>query len=107
VRIAIAPLAERVPPDLYGGSERVVAAASPHVRDFGLAFERADTFDVIDSHVDYLAFQPSSLVATPTLHTLHGRLDLPDLRPVFRHLCDQLLVSIPATRSARRWTTWV
>jgi glycosyltransferase involved in cell wall biosynthesis len=133
----VAPLYERVPPALYGGTERVVsdlceelvrrghgvtlfasgdsitaaalvAAApralrldanvtdhlAPHMLALAQAFERADQFDIIHCHVDYLAFPFARLVATPTIHTLHGRLDLPHLWPLFRHFADLPLVSI-------------
>jgi len=67
---------------------------SPHVLELARVFERADEFDVIHCHVDYLAFPFGRLVRTPTLHTLHGRLDLPHLAPLFRHFRDVPLVSI-------------
>ncbi|WP_206202079.1 glycosyltransferase [Thermus caldilimi] len=41
-----------------------------------------DRFDIIHSHVDDLAFPFARHSSTPTLTTLHGRLDLPEgLRP--------------------------
>src|SRR5438093_569927 len=54
----------------------------------------AGRFDVIHCHVDYLAYPFCGLVRTPTLHTLHGRLDLPYLVPLFRDFPDVPLVSI-------------
>ena len=144
MRIAhIAPLYERVPPMLYGGTERVVShlveeqvrrghevtlfasgdsrsgAAivapipralrldhdvndylAPHVVELSQAFERAAEFDLLHCHIDYLAFPFSRLVATPTVHTLHGRLDVPHARMVFHHFDDVPLVSIS---DAQRW----
>jgi glycosyltransferase involved in cell wall biosynthesis len=144
MRIAqVAPLYERVPPVLYGGTERIVAylteellrrghavtlfAASdsetsgelvasaaralrldpgagdqlaPHMIELGQVFERARDFDVIHCHVDYLAFPFAGLVPTPTLHTLHGRLDLAHLVPVFRHFRELALVSISDAQRA-------
>jgi glycosyltransferase involved in cell wall biosynthesis len=73
---------------------------SPHVIELARVFERADEFDVIHCHVDYLAFPFGRLVRTPTLHTLHGRLDLPHLVPVFREFCDVPLVSISQAQRA-------
>jgi len=67
---------------------------SPHVIELDQVFERAADFDVIHCHVDYLAFPFGRLVGTPTVHTLHGRLDLPFLVPVFRHFRDVPVVSI-------------
>lgn len=45
-------------------------------------------------HVDYPAFPFSRLVRTLTLHTVHGRLDLPHLEPMFREFRGGPLVSI-------------
>jgi glycosyltransferase involved in cell wall biosynthesis len=138
----IAPLAEPVPPDGYGGTERVVASLvdelvlrghevtlfasgdshtkaalvaatprslrrdpsrrdagsttwlGPHIAELGMAFGRADDFDVIHSHVDVLAFPIARLSPTPTVHTIHGRLDVPDVAPVFAEFTELPLVSI-------------
>jgi glycosyltransferase involved in cell wall biosynthesis len=57
-------------------------------------FEMASQFDILHFHVDYF---PASLFArqsTPFITTLHGRLDLPELRPVYAGLPEQNLVSI-------------
>jgi glycosyltransferase involved in cell wall biosynthesis len=138
MRIAhVAPLYERVPPTLYGGTERIVSylveeqarrghdvtlfasgdsrtrgaliapipralrldqgtgdPLAPHMVEMAQVFERADEFDLIHCHVDYLAFPFARLVGTPTVHTLHGRLDLPHMRPLLSHFCDVPLVSI-------------
>ncbi len=138
MRIAqVAPLYERVPPQLYGGTERVVAylteelvhrghdvtlfatgdsvtsarlvaavpralrfdpsaaePLAPHVVQLGQVFERAAEFDLIHCHVDYVAFPFTRLVATPTVHTLHGRLDLPWLAPLFAYFRGVPVVSI-------------
>jgi glycosyltransferase involved in cell wall biosynthesis len=67
---------------------------SVHVLELAEVFERAREFDVIHCHVDYLAFPFGRLVATPVVHTTHGRLDLRDLVPVFRRFADVPLVSI-------------
>jgi glycosyltransferase involved in cell wall biosynthesis len=69
-------------------------------RQLGRVFCDADRFDVIHCHVDYLAYPFCGLVRTPTLHTLHGRLDLPYLAPVFRDFPDVPLVSISNAQRA-------
>jgi glycosyltransferase involved in cell wall biosynthesis len=68
--------------------------AADFSRQLGRVFRNADRFDVIHCHVDYLAYPFSTLVRTPTLHTLHGRLDLRYLGPLFRDFPDVPLVSI-------------
>ena len=57
-------------------------------------FDRADEFDVMHFHVDFFHYPLARRCATPSLTTLHGRLDLPDLLPLHRHFIDQPLVSI-------------
>ena len=64
------------------------------IRELGLVFSRARDFDVIHCHVDYLAFPFHGLTPTPTVHTIHGRLDLPHLGPVYRQFRTVPLVSI-------------
>jgi len=71
-----------------------------HVLELAQVFERADEFDLIHCHVDYLAFPFGRLVRTPTVHTLHGRLDLPHFVPLFRHLRDVAVVSISDAQRA-------
>ncbi|MBP2294341.1 glycosyltransferase family 4 protein [Azospirillum rugosum] len=55
---------------------------------------RADEFDVLHFHIDYLHFPLFRDMAERTVTTLHGRLDLPDLPPLYRKFPDLPLVSI-------------
>jgi len=66
----------------------------------GVCYGRADEFDVIHSHVDSIAFAPARLCSTPTVHTLHGRLDLPLLGPLYTTYPEAPVVSI--SQSQRR-----
>ncbi len=59
-----------------------------------MAFARAGDFDVIHSHIDVVAFPAARLSPTPTVHTIHGRLDVPDVTPVFGEFTELPLVSI-------------
>ena len=54
----------------------------------------ANDFDVIHYHIDYLHFPLSRRSRVPTVTTLHGRLDLPDLRPLYDEFNDMPVVSI-------------
>jgi glycosyltransferase involved in cell wall biosynthesis len=74
--------------------------AADTIRELDLVFGNARDFDVIHCHVDYLAFPFSGLVATPTLHTVHGRLDLPHLTPIYRQFKHVPLVSISEAQRA-------
>jgi glycosyltransferase involved in cell wall biosynthesis len=57
-------------------------------------FQRAPQFDVMHFHVDFFHYPLARRCATPSLTTLHGRLDLPDLLPLHRHFKEHPLVSI-------------
>lgn len=137
----IAPLAESVPPRLYGGTERVVSylteelvrlghdvtlfasadsqtsarlvACAPHalrldprVKDplphHLLMLERvrkqAHEFDVLHFHVEHLQLPLFRPFARKCVTTMHGRLDLPDLVPLYREFRDMPLVSISAAQ---------
>lgn len=139
----IAPLAESVPPRLYGGTERVVSyltdelvrlghdvtlfasadsqtsarlvACSPHalrldprVRDplphHLLMIERvrkqAHEFDVLHFHVEHIHLPLFRPFVRKCVTTLHGRLDLPDLVPLYREFRDMALVSISNAQRA-------
>ena len=56
--------------------------------------QRAREFDVLHFHVDYMHYPLSRRQFTPYLTTLHGRLDIPDLEPLYREFRDAPVVSI-------------
>ena len=137
MRIAqVAPLAEAVPPKLYGGTERVVSWLTEElvrqghqvtlfasgdsetsanlvpcvpqglrlagVRDHTASTlvmldqvrRRADEFDIIHFHIDLVQFPLFQDIFHKCVTTLHGRLDLPDIHPIYRALPKMPLVSI-------------
>jgi glycosyltransferase involved in cell wall biosynthesis len=51
-------------------------------------------FDIIHSHLDFIGFPIARRCPTPVITTMHGRLDLPELVPVFREYSEMPLVSI-------------
>lgn len=55
---------------------------------------RSHEFDLIHFHLDFFPFSLFSRQATPFVTTLHGRLDLPELQPVFKTFSSLPLVSI-------------
>ena len=59
-----------------------------------LVARRASEFDLLHFHLDYQPFSIFSRLRTPFVTTLHGRLDLPELQPVFATFPDAPLVSI-------------
>ena len=79
-----------------------------HILMLEKVLSRADDFDLIHFHVDYLHFPLSRRQQLPCLTTLHGRLDLPDLVPLFREFGDMPLVSISdAQRKPLPWANWL
>jgi len=58
------------------------------------ALGAASHFDIIHSHLDFLGFPLGRRNPVPVVTTLHGRLDLPELEPVFREYDEMPLVSI-------------
>lgn len=133
----VAPLYESVPPQYYGGTERVVSylteelvrlghevtlfasgdsvtaarlvAACPRALRLDSAcrdqmahhtvllekvFQRAGTFDLIHFHIDYLHYPLAIRQGTPYVTTLHGRLDIPDLVPLYATFPTAPVVSI-------------
>ncbi len=54
----------------------------------------AGDFDLLHFHLDYHPFSIFSRQSTPFVTTLHGRLDIPELQPVFAIFPDAPLISI-------------
>lgn len=152
MRIAqVAPLAESVPPKLYGGTERVVAYLADELTRLGhevtlfaagdsdtraklvpgcarglrlstefrdsialhlLMIERvtqcAPEFDAIHFHVAPFHFSVARRLEVPHVTTLHGRLDLPDLCPLYEEFGDIPVVSISdAQRQPLPQANWI
>ena len=56
--------------------------------------ERADDFDILHFHIDQYHFPIFRPQAHRTVTTLHGRQDIPDLKPLYLGFSDMPLVSI-------------
>jgi len=152
MRIAqVAPLIETVPPESYGGTERIVSylteelvqlghdvtlfasggsvtsaklveisdcsvRSDPHVNDplarsiveLEEVLKRAENFDLVHFHDGYLHFPLARRLEIPTLTTMHGRMDLPDLVSIFEEFAEMPLVSISdQQRSPMLFVNWV
>jgi glycosyltransferase involved in cell wall biosynthesis len=71
-------------------------------------YEHAERFDVIHSHVDYWSFPMARLALVPSVSTMHGRLDIEALAPVYSHYCDLPVISISdAQRAPLPHMNWV
>jgi len=106
----VAPLIESVPPRLYGGTERIVSylteelvrlghdvtlfASGDSITSAELVPCCADEFDIIHFHIDLFQFPLFRSLAGRTLTTLHGRQDLPDLKPFYSRFGEMPLVSV-------------
>jgi len=79
-----------------------------HIVQLGQVLERAHEFDLLHFHTDYLHFPFTQGKNIATLTTLHGRLDIPELRPVYRQFSDIPVVSISnAQRILLPMANWV
>lgn len=82
--------------------------APHHVLMLEDVFAQADDFDLIHFHIDYLHFSRIRRERIPSVTTLHGRLDIPDLIPLYREFTDLPLVSISdMQRTPLPWVNWV
>ena len=71
------------------------------------AFGSRQHFDLVHSHLDFPAFPVARRCQTSVVTTIHGRLDLPELVPVYLEFLDQPLVSIShAQRQPLPWANW-
>jgi glycosyltransferase involved in cell wall biosynthesis len=72
------------------------SAIDPKVAEYlhiSEAFERADEFDLIHSHYDFMALTYTRLVKTPVLTTIHG-FSSPKIMPAYQKYRDGYFVSI-------------
>ena len=87
--------------ELVAGSQRslrldesCIEPLAHHVLLVERAHQRASEFDVMHFHINYLHFPRSRLSTVPHLTTLHGRLEIADLIPLYQEFDDMPLVSI-------------
>jgi glycosyltransferase involved in cell wall biosynthesis len=87
--------------------KRCLDQLAHHVLLLENVFQRADEFDVIHFHVDYLHFPVSRRHSITHVTTMHGRLDIPDLMPLYEEFQDIPIISISnAQREPLRWVNW-
>jgi len=151
MRIAqVSTLYESVPPQRYGGIERIVSYLSEELVNMGhdvtlfasgdsrtsaklvasspyairLVEDTADPqafhfamledvvarsaqFDIVHFHTDYQSFPFARRMKCAHVTTLHWRLDVPGLEPMYRRFADIPLVSISnSQRSPLPWLAW-
>ncbi len=87
--------------------EECIDGLAPHFVMLERVFKNADRFDIIHFHIDYLHFPLSARLGEPHVTTLHGRLDIPQLAPLYREYADMPLVSISnSQRAPLSWANW-
>lgn len=70
-------------------------------------FKESSRFDIIHFHIDYLHFPLCRRDGALNLTTLHGRLDIPDLVPLYQEFREMPVVSVSnAQREPVPWLNW-
>ena len=82
------------------GFDSLVDVNAWQIAQLDSVYRRADEFDVIHSHLDYLTLPFLNRTETPTVITLHGRLDRPEFERVFGAYPDANLISISDSQRA-------
>ena len=78
-----------------------------HLLAIEKVMEEADDFDIIHFHHDFLHFPIVRRHAVPSVTTMHGRLNVPDVMPIYHEYTDVPLVSISnAQRGPVQWLNW-
>src|SRR5688500_1219022 len=70
------------------------APLAQHVLMVEQVFQQSGRFALIPWLLDYLPFPLARRQPTPHVTTLHGRLDLPDLGPLYQEFADVPVISI-------------
>lgn len=65
-----------------------------HIHMMEMVQKDIEDFDVVHYHIDYLHFPLSRRSLIPHITTLHGRLDIPDLVPIYKEYPEMPIVSI-------------
>lgn len=93
------------------GAEQANLLSDPlacHMLSIETAIRESGQFDVMHFHLDYLPFSLLRRTRIPALTTIHGRLDIAHLFPLFREFREMRLVSISrAQREPMPWASWL
>lgn len=65
-----------------------------HFKMMEMVMRERDNFDIIHYHIDYLHYPLSRRMNTPHVTTLHGRLNMADLVPLYQEFAEMPVVSI-------------
>jgi len=79
-----------------------------HIYQMQVVLEHANEFDIIHFHTDYLHFPLSAQSQYKHITTLHGRLDMDDLKPIYKKFFEIPVVSISnSQRKPLPYANWV
>jgi glycosyltransferase involved in cell wall biosynthesis len=82
-------------------------ALAYHVLQLEHLMREIQRYDVVHFHTDHIQYLMARRMTTPSLTTLHGRLDSQDLVPLFREFAEMPVVSISdAQREPLPWLNW-
>jgi glycosyltransferase involved in cell wall biosynthesis len=88
--------------------KKVIDPIAHHIRMIEMVAQEATKFDVVHFHIDYLHFPVTRRQKMNSVTTLHGRLDIPELGPLYQEFWDMNLVSISnAQRLPLIWANWI
>jgi glycosyltransferase involved in cell wall biosynthesis len=88
--------------------ENCVDSLAYHVLQLQMVQDMRDNFDVIHYHTDYLHYPVSRANPEAHLTTLHGRLDIPELQPLYNAFRDMPVVSISMSqREPLKQANWI
>jgi glycosyltransferase involved in cell wall biosynthesis len=94
-------------PEALRLNSRCVDALAHHIRMLEKVLQYSSEFELVHFHIDYLHFPLSRRSNVPNVTTLHGRLDIQDLVPLYREFKEMPVVSISdAQRAPLRWLNW-
>src|SRR5574337_410010 len=87
--------------------KRSVDKMAPQFLLLERVFKQAEEFDIIHFHCDYLHFPWSRRNVCRRLTTLHGRLDIPELVPMYREFPNEPVATISdSQRRPLHWANW-
>jgi glycosyltransferase involved in cell wall biosynthesis len=99
------PLCDRA---LRLDGKNMIDPLAHHIRMIEIVAQEAAKFDIVHFHIDYLHFPVTRRQKLSAVTTLHGRLDIPELAPLYQEFWDMNLVSISnAQRLPLIWANWV
>lgn len=99
------PMCERA---LRLEGKHIVDPLAHHIRMIEMVAQEAPDFDIVHFHIDYLHFPTTRRQNIAAVTTLHGRLDIPDIAPIYKEFGDMSVISISdSQRAPLLWANWV